>query len=76
MIVNKAWRHYQPLGIDGTGSHAIQLANGNNFAMTYGHITHKSWHARAVNNAPIFDWQIICHTVFSSLATPAQVLLW
>src|SRR5439155_10813636 len=68
MMVDKPGRHDAPLGVDRPlGGSAGIFADPDDLAVLYRHIRGKCRLARAVDNAPVLDQQIIRHSSSSSL---------
>jgi hypothetical protein len=63
VVVDKAWRYHQTVGIKGASCRTAKLANLNDFAVLHGHIAIKGGGTGAINNATVFDQEIESHTV-------------
>jgi hypothetical protein len=75
VIINKARRDHEAIGINRTRCRVSQFADRDNFPIADCDITAESGHAGAIDHPTMFDDQIISHCQ-SSIQVPQPKALW
>jgi hypothetical protein len=74
VIIDKAGRDYEAVGLNGPGRRVPEFAQRHNFAVADRDIAAEGRHARAIDYTTMFDDQIIGHYQSSLHRPPPQVL--